>query len=88
MRLCSLYKILYPKRRIYSYSILGAIVSPNKIPLNWRSVFTSCTDVRGGGLHDAPKLLGQLLICFIRNMGGCQNYGPLLNPYYNAAPTI
>ena len=27
----SLYKILYPKRRIKSYSILGTIVSPNKI---------------------------------------------------------
>ena len=28
-----IYKILYPKRRIYSYSILGTIVSPNKILL-------------------------------------------------------
>ena len=33
VRLYSLYKILYPKRRIYSYSILGTIVSPNKILL-------------------------------------------------------
>ena len=32
-RLYSLYKILYPNRRIYSYSILGTIVSPNKILL-------------------------------------------------------
>ena len=22
------------------------------------------------------------------HMGGCQNYGPLLGPYYNTAPTI
>ena len=29
----SLYKILYPKRRVKSYSILGTIVSPNKILL-------------------------------------------------------
>ena len=29
----SLYKILYPKRRIESYSILGTLVSPNKILL-------------------------------------------------------
>ena len=21
-------------------------------------------------------------------MGGCQNYGPFLGPYYNTAPTI
>ena len=21
-------------------------------------------------------------------MGGCQNYGPFLDPYYNTAPTI
>ena len=28
--LYSLYKILYPKRRIESYSILGTIVAPNK----------------------------------------------------------
>ena len=33
VRLYSLYKILYPKRRIESYSILGTIVSPNKILL-------------------------------------------------------
>ena len=34
VRLYPLYKILYPKRRIESYSILGTIVSPNKILLN------------------------------------------------------
>ena len=28
-----LYKILYPKRRIESYPIVGTIVSPNKILL-------------------------------------------------------
>ena len=22
------------------------------------------------------------------HMGGCQNYGPFLGPYYNTAPTI
>ena len=33
VRLYSLYKILYPKRRKESYSILGIIVSPNKILL-------------------------------------------------------
>ena len=31
----SLYKILYPKRRIESYSIMGTIVSPHKILLKW-----------------------------------------------------
>ena len=31
VRLYSLYNILYPKRRIESYSIIGTIVSPNKI---------------------------------------------------------
>ena len=35
VRLYSLYKILYPKRRIESYSIMGTIVSPNKILLIW-----------------------------------------------------
>ena len=35
VRLYSLCKILYPKRRIESYSILGTIVSPNKILLIW-----------------------------------------------------
>ena len=33
VRLYSLYNILYPKRRIESYSILGTIISPNKILL-------------------------------------------------------
>ena len=23
-----------------------------------------------------------------QNMGGCQNYGPFLGPYYNTAPSI
>ena len=36
--LCSLYEILYPKRRIESYSIIGTIVSPNKILLKWAYV--------------------------------------------------
>ena len=35
MRLYSLSKMLYPKRRIQSYSILGTIVSPNKVLLIW-----------------------------------------------------
>ena len=25
---------------------------------------------------------------FQRHMGGCQNYGPFLGPYYNTAPNI
>ena len=33
VRLYSLYEILYPKRRIESYSILGTIVSANQILL-------------------------------------------------------
>ena len=36
VRLYSLYEILYPKRRIESYSIVGTIVSPNQILLIWR----------------------------------------------------
>ena len=32
-RLYSLYEILYPKRKIESYSLLGTIVSPNKMLL-------------------------------------------------------
>ena len=31
----SLYKILYPKGRIESYSMLSTIISPNKILLSW-----------------------------------------------------
>ena len=27
-------------------------------------------------------------IGIIGYMGGCQNYGPFLDPYYNTAPTI
>ena len=34
LKFYSVYKILHPKRRVESYSILGTIVSPNKIPLN------------------------------------------------------
>ena len=30
-----LHKILYPKRRIESYCMMGTIVSPNKILLSW-----------------------------------------------------
>ena len=40
VRLYSLYKILYPKRRIESYSILGTIISPNKILLIRALTFT------------------------------------------------
>ena len=36
VRLNSLHKIRYPKRRIESYSIVSIIVSPNKIRLTWR----------------------------------------------------
>ena len=36
VRLYSLYEILYPKRRIESYSIMGTIVSPDQILLIWR----------------------------------------------------
>ena len=35
VRLNFLYRILYPKRRIESYSMLGTTVSPNKILLIW-----------------------------------------------------
>ena len=34
VRFYSSYKILYPKRKIESYSIMGTIISPNKILLN------------------------------------------------------
>ena len=26
--------------------------------------------------------------CYVAMLGGCQNYGPLLDPYYNTAPDI
>ena len=45
VRIYSLYRVLYPKRRIESYSIVGTIVSPNKILLNWD--FTSQRQTRG-----------------------------------------
>ena len=32
----------------------------------------------------SPAPLGLLKI----HMGGCQNYGPFLDPYYNTAPSI
>ena len=35
VRLYSLYKMLYPKRRIESYSIMVTIISPNRILLIW-----------------------------------------------------
>ena len=34
VRLYSVHKILYPKGRIESYSVMGTVVSPNKILLN------------------------------------------------------
>ena len=36
--LYSLYEILYPKSRIESYSIMGTIVSPNKLLLIWVAI--------------------------------------------------
>ena len=48
VRLYSLYKILYPKRRIFSYSIMHTIVSPNKILLKRNYI---------GGLRRAPPNL-------------------------------
>ena len=54
-RSCSLYEILYPKRRIESYSIMSTTVSRNKILLNWGG-FTAASpmprqvyDLRGAG---------------------------------------
>ena len=32
--------------------------------------------------------LGDPLLQGVLNMGGCQNYGPVLGPYYNTAPII
>ena len=46
VRRYSLHKILCPKRRIESYSIMGTIVSPNKILL-----------IYPANCHD-PKLIG------------------------------
>ena len=37
--------------------------------------------------HNGDSLLGHTAIIVVY-MGGCQNYGPVLGPYYNTAPTI
>ena len=29
-----------------------------------------------------------IVVCIYIYMGGCQNYGPFLDPYYNTAPNI
>ena len=42
VRLYSLCKILYPKRRIESYSIMGTIVSPTKILLMSSTPMQNC----------------------------------------------
>ena len=34
------------------------------------------------------RTFGQILIIPNTQMGGCQNYGPFLDPYYSTAPTI
>ena len=47
VRLRSLDKILYPKRRIESYAIMGTIVSPNKILL---------VCISAAALHSMPGL--------------------------------
>ena len=54
VRLHALHKILYPKRRIKSYSILGTIVSPSKM------LFISCEGLAGSGTDH-----GALLAVFI-----------------------
>ena len=48
VRLHSSYKLLYPKRRIESYSILGTIVSPNKILLIRGSYYSLLTTGKTG----------------------------------------
>ena len=41
----------------------------------------------------APAFFGphnehEFIVVISGYMGGCQNYGPFLDPYYNTAPTI
>ena len=63
VRLYSLYKILYPKRRIKSYSILGTIVSPKKI----RSIGFEELLSNGGGVGDPG--LGFTLVVEVQGLG-------------------
>ena len=54
-------------------------------------------NIKGLGFRDYPKkckvyplsyyCYNSESVCFF-NVGGCQNYGPLLNPEYSAAPDI
>ena len=45
------------------------------------------TDLRGGYPKErrtgSPSLVFLLLLRIIHHLGGCQNYGPFLGPYYN-----
>ena len=35
-----------------------------------------------------PRAAAGIASKFLGHMGGCQNYGPFLGPYYNTAPII
>ena len=52
-----------------------------KRPLTVNALYSGCY---------APKASQGILrhIAATYDMGGCQNYGPLLGPYYNTAPNI
>ena len=45
-------------------------------------VFAFCGVIRSTIIGSTYRALGP------RHVGGCQNYGPFLDPYYNTAPNI
>ena len=43
---------------------------------------------RVSGFRGLGLLKGEFCASKGLHMGGCQNYGPFLDPYYNTAPNI
>ena len=58
----------------------------NHKPKAWKSPDTKA--VRGDRNFDLRLKSADASITKRTHMGGCQNYGPLLCPYYNTAPII
>ena len=51
----------------------------------WRSNAGTASQPESGCTEHQP---GMCQIRSLRHMGGCQNYGPFSDPYYNTAPNV
>ena len=54
----------------------------------WELLVLRCVEVRAKTRMKDGKTTARFKIKEIVYVGGCQNYGPFLAPYYNTAPNI